>query len=102
MKFSEEHYNKLKPLEHYWKTFKKSGTVLSLDQRDINILEEVQFDLHGIKLNKSCNNCVSDALTTSFIQFDKFHITNENLKNTIGQVEAGRKERPRISNQNRS
>ncbi len=100
MKFNKEHHERLKPLEHYWITFKKSGTVLNIEPKDIDVIAGVQDECLGVKTNMSCNNCVAEAFKYVFIQFDKF-IPDENIKNTEW-VEVGREKRRRIPNQNRS
>lgn len=100
MKFTEEHYNKLLPLEHYYRTFQKSSTIQHIEPSDIDIIANVQDDLLGTKTNITCPNCVSEALKYVFIQFDKYKLIRENEDIKICErVEVSRKERPRISNQ---
>lgn len=96
MKFNEEHYNLLKPLESIWKQYKKSKTVLKIDPKQIDLIAKIQHQLQGIHMNKSCSDCVIDGLIVVFLQYDKYQ-PNENIK-ICERVEVGRKRRPRIQN----
>ncbi len=87
-----DQYNRLKPLCPYWQSLKTSGSVSGIQTNDVAIMNQVHFELLGIRQNITCSNCITELITYVFIQYDKFN-------NSIGEgLEAERKRRPRIQN----
>lgn len=78
---------------HIWEYYKKTSTILNLSPELINDLEPIYTKINGgTKLNRSCQDCLSDMIKVVFstlTQYDKTH------QNSV-RVEAPRERRPRI------
>lgn len=73
-----EQFNRLTPFYSYWDSLKKTGSVSNLQDHEKHIMNDVHFELLGIRSKLSCNNCVLEMLTYVYMQYDKFKAANLN------------------------
>lgn len=100
MEFKQEHYDKLSPISHIWESLKKDGTILQLIPNEIQRVSDVLWDIHGIRVDRSCQTCIGEAVRKVFIQYDKFK-AHETIPGKR-EVENRKERRPRIQFENGS
>lgn len=93
-RFKEDHYQRLKPLLHYWRTLQQTSSLVSIGIEDLAVLNKVHQEVYEQSLNISCSTCIGEAIRYMFIQYEKY----ENHTTAERELEISRKRRPRIQN----
>lgn len=69
---SENQYKFLKTMQWAFDSIKVNGSVSGLQQNDIEAMAKIQLELHGIKVNTSCANCISDLIVVMAYTLKKY------------------------------
>lgn len=71
---TQEQFDRLTPYVWYWNSLKQSGSITGMQEQEKSVINDIHFELLGVKHNITCPNCIIEMVTYVYRQYDKFKL----------------------------